>query len=141
MALKSPALRSSNHAAYSLFYHVIFCTKYRHKAITAQMLARLEQNFRQALQNWGCSLVEFGGESDHVHLLVEAKPSLDLSRLIGSLKTSSARLMRKDFSEHLRRFYWKPYFWSKSYAVLSVGGRAPLESLLRYIQNQDAPKS
>ncbi|MHB1321625.1 MAG: transposase [Acidithiobacillus ferrivorans] len=35
--------------------------------------------------------MEFGGESDHVHLLVEIHPALNISTLINNLKTASAR--------------------------------------------------
>lgn len=133
------ALRTRNHAAFRIFYHVVFSVKYRHKAITAEMLVRLREVFEHVLAQWDCRLVEFGGEADHVHLLIDAKPALDLSRLIGNLKTVSARRMRQEYATHLRRYFWKPYFWNKAYAVISVGGRAPLEALLQYIQDQDAP--
>lgn len=44
--------------------------KYRRKAITAEMLARMEIIFADVLEKWRCRLVEFGGESDHVHMLL-----------------------------------------------------------------------
>jgi putative transposase len=47
--------------------------------------------------------------------------------------------MRKEFSEHLATFYWKPVFWSGSYYVASSGG-APIEALKAYIKNQEAPQ-
>ena len=103
------------------------------------MLARLQVIFTDTHEKWGCRMVEFGGEADHVHLLIEGKPAMDLSRMIGNLKTVSARTIRKEFAEVLRPFFWKPYFWNKAYAVVSVGGRAPIETLLQYIQDQDAP--
>lgn len=103
------------------------------------MLSRLEVVFVEVLQKWRCRLVKFGGEADHVHLLVEAHPALDLSRMIGNLKTVSARRMRSEYAQHLARYFWKPYFWNKAYAVITVGGRAPLAVLLRYIENQDEP--
>lgn len=64
---------------------------------------------------------------------------MDLSRLIGNLKTVSARRMRKEYADHLKRYFCKPVFWNSAYAVITVGGRAPLETLLQYIQDQDTP--
>ncbi|NEP02967.1 MAG: IS200/IS605 family transposase [Symploca sp. SIO2E9] len=84
-------------------------------------------------------MLEFGGEADHVHLLIEAHPAMDLSQMIGNLKTVTSRRIRAEYAEHLRRYYWKPFFWSKSYAVISVGGRAPLAKLVEYICSQDKP--
>ena len=133
------ALRTTNHAAHRIYYHIIFSVKYRNKCINADILRRLEIVFGDVLEKWRCRLVEFGGEADHVHLLIEAHPALDLSRLIGNLKTVSARRIRAEYAEHLQKYFWKNMFWNKAYAVISVGGRAPLETLLEYIQDQDSP--
>lgn len=136
--MESDPLKTQNHSAFKLYYHIIFTVKYRKKCITAPMLKRMEAVFADVLQKWRCRLVEFNGP-DHVHLLIEAHPALDLSRLIGNLKTVSARRIRAEFEEHLKQFFWKPYFWNKAYAVITVGGRANLETLLKYIQDQDSP--
>lgn len=133
-------MRARNHAVFLLHYHIVLSVKYRHKAITSDMLERLREVFQHVLEQWGCHLVEFGGEADHVHLLIEGKPAMDLSRLVGNLKTVSARRMRQEYADHLRRYFWKPYFWNKAYAVISVGGRAPLATLLQYIQDQESPE-
>jgi putative transposase len=48
--------------------------------------------------------LEFGGEEDHVHLLVDIHPALDISVLINNLKTASARRARARPRRHpLRR--------------------------------------
>ncbi|MBB5497107.1 transposase [Paraburkholderia sp. MM5384-R2] len=48
-------------------------------------------------------LVEFGGEPDRVHVLIDIHPALDISVLINNLKTASARRARNRFADHLRR--------------------------------------
>jgi putative transposase len=132
-------LKTASHAAFRIRYHLVFVIKYRHPVLTAQMLERLQEVFSHVATKWRCELIEFGGESDHVHLLVEAHPSMDLSRFAGNLKTVSARRMRNEFSDHLRTYFWKPYFWSRSYAVLSVGTGAPLQTLIEYVRAQERP--
>ncbi len=137
--MENQQLRIGNHAAYKLYYHIVLSVKYRHPAITAEMLTRLEDVATTVLGKWRCRLIEFGGEADHIHLLVEAHPAMDLSRMIGNLKTVTARRLRSEYPEHLAKYFWKPYFWNKAYAVVSVGGRASLETLLAYIQDQETP--
>jgi putative transposase len=83
--------------------------------------------------------MEFNGESDHIHLLLNAHPALDLSKLINSMKTVSSRLIRKEFATHLKKYYWKPVFWTRAYCLLTCGG-APLEIIKQYIEKQDKPK-
>ena len=130
--------RSKNHATFRLQYHVIFIVKYRHKCLNGELLGRLEDVFRDVLRKWDCDLLEFSGESDHCHLLLDAHPAMDLSRLVGNLKTVSARRIRSEYAEHLRPYFWKPYFWSRSYCIVSAGG-AGIDRLRDYIRNQDRP--
>ena len=84
-------LKTTNHAAHSLYYHVILTIKYRNKCLTGEMLDRLRELFAKGCVQWRCRLVEFGGEADHVHLLIEGHPAMYLARMIGNLKTVSAR--------------------------------------------------
>ena len=84
------------------------------------------------------SRVEFNGETDHIHLLVHYPPKIALSRLVGSLKGVSARLLRKEFPDHIRRYLWGQHFWSPSYFAASCGG-APLAAIAEYITHQKRP--
>lgn len=135
-------LRTRSNSAFRLIYHLVLVTKFRRKSLTAEMLSHLETIFNETLNKWDCTLIEFGGESDHIHLLFETIPSIDLSKLVNNLKTVSSRLMRRDFKAHLKKFYWseKPMFWGGSYAIISVGAQAPLEKLIEYVQNQEKPE-
>lgn len=88
----------------------------------------------------GCRLLEFSGESDHVHLLVDFHPRNSIAAVAGSLKSSSSRMVKKEFPQQYKKYYWgKVAFWSNSYYVASAGG-APIETLKQYIQGQDKPK-
>uniref|UniRef100_UPI002FBE0F08 IS200/IS605 family transposase n=2 Tax=Borrelia recurrentis TaxID=44449 RepID=UPI002FBE0F08 len=56
------------------------------------------------------------------YLLLEFTPNIEPSKFINILKTVSSRLIRKKYSTHLDKYYWKPYFWSRSYCLISTGG-------------------
>ncbi len=131
----APKNQSNAHAVYNLKRHIVFVTRYRRKTLTPELLADLEAAFAQILTAWRCVLLEFGGEPDHVHLLVSIHPALDISVLINNLKTASARRARIRFAEHLSRFYWKPLFWHRAYFVSPVGG-ASLETVIAYVERQ-----
>lgn len=130
-------LNSLNHCVFNLHYHLVFVTKYRRKAISDAMLARLKEIFRGAVKKFDGDLIEFNGEADHVHLLLSLNPKVCLSSLAGNLKTVSARKIRKEFAPELHDIYWKPVFWSRSYCILTCGG-APLSIIKQYIENQQA---
>ena len=127
--------RSSSHAVFDIKLHIVFVTKYRRKTLTPELLDYLKEAFADCLAAWRCKLVEFGGEPDHVHLLVDIHPALDISVLINNLKTASARRARNRFAEHLAPFYKKPLFWHRAYFVGSVGG-ATLETVRAYVDAQ-----
>ncbi|MHB1605097.1 MAG: IS200/IS605 family transposase, partial [Leptospirales bacterium] len=97
------------------------------KTLAPELLDCLHDPFGLILADWRCTLLEFGGEADHVHLLVEIHPALNISTLINNLKTASARRVRNRFPDHLKPFYSKPYFWHRAYYVGSVAG-ATLET-------------
>jgi putative transposase len=101
----------------------------------------MESIFRETLIKWRSSLIDFSGENAHVHLVIETHPSLNLSQLIANLKTVSSRLIRKEYAEYLSKYFWKPYFWSKSYGIKSISRGADLEKIIEYVKNQEKPTS
>ncbi|MCA3176009.1 MAG: IS200/IS605 family transposase [Burkholderiales bacterium] len=127
--------RSSSHAVFSIKLHIVFVTKYRRMTLTPALLEYLETAFSEILGAWRCKLLQFGGESDHIHMLVDIHPALNISVLINNLKTASARRARNRFAEHLALFYKKPLFWHRAYYVGSVGG-ATLEQVRAYVEAQ-----
>ena len=117
---------------------MVFVTRYRHNVFGDSHLQRLEEVFRPVCEDFECQLVEFNGEANHVHLLVNFPPKVALSKLVNSLKGVSSRRMRQEFPE-LARHYWRAErLWSGSYFAGSVGG-APIEVLRQYIEQQDRP--
>jgi putative transposase len=66
----SNEIRPGRHCIFTLHAHLVFVTKYRHRVFTARHLERMEEIERAVCVDFECELVEFNGESDHVHLLV-----------------------------------------------------------------------
>ncbi|MGT5280898.1 IS200/IS605 family transposase, partial [Escherichia coli] len=79
-------------------------------------------------------LKESNGDVDHVHMLIEYPPTVQLSVLVNSLKAVTSRRLRNEFLD-LRGAYGKAVLWSRSYFAGSCGG-APLEVVKQYIQHQ-----
>lgn len=133
-----PHFRKASHCVFSIHLHVYFVPKYRKHVFNAAMVKRLEEIFVRVLKKRKCTLEECGAEDNHIHLLIDLHPDNNISSLIGSLKSSSSRILRKEFAEELSQFYWKDVLWGEQYFVASTGG-APIEILKQYIQNQDSP--
>lgn len=131
----SRQLNSNRHAKYSLKFHLVVVTKYRYKCIDKKMLKELNHIFTRLLQSKNGKLLEFNGEADHIHLLLEVPPQIKLSQLVNTLKTVSSRLIKKEFKSNIEKYYTDEGFWSRSYCIVSTGG-ASIETIKKYIEEQ-----
>ncbi len=134
----SQAIRTGRHCVFSLHAHLVFVTKYRRHVFDAVAIEYLRGHFERVCEKAGATLVEMNGEDDHVHLLVEYPPNVQLSALVNSLKGVSSRLLRKDRPDIAKR-YWRDVLWSPSYFAASCGG-APLSVIQQYIEQQRTPE-
>lgn len=132
-------LRSHPHCIFNLKAHLVLVTAYRRRVIDAEILQDIEEHVRRVCQMSDVQLLEFSGEPDHVHLLIELHPSIEPAKLINSIKTVSSRMVRKKFGEQLRKQLWKDRFWSRSYCLISVGDGATTDIIKQYIQAQNKP--
>ncbi len=122
----------------NLHVHLVFTTKYRRGAFTDEILTRCREVMADISADFGAELTEFNGEDDHVHLLIQYPPTVQLSVLVNSLKGVSARYLRREFTAHLTKYLWGERLWSPSYFAGSCGG-APLSIVKQYIEDQRRP--
>ena len=102
--------------------------------LSPEALDTLKGICSKVCEDFQATLVALDGEDDHVHLLVEYPPQVQLSKRVNSLKGVSSRLLRKELPAMASR-YWKGVLWTPSYFAASCGG-APLEVVKQYVENQ-----
>ena len=102
------------------------------------MLDDLRQIFESVCTDFEAQLVEFDGEHDHVHLLVNSPPKVSISKLVNSLKGVSSRMIRQKNYPSIREKLWGGALWSPSYFAGSCGG-APITMIRQYIEQQNTP--
>jgi putative transposase len=135
---KSTDLRRGRTCVFLMHVHLVFVTKYRRKVFTKQILEELRIIFVDVCNDFEAMLMEFEGEGDHVHLLVNYPPKIAVSKLVNSLKGVSSRLIRKKQYPSIQRSLWGDHLWSPSYFAGACGG-APLSVIRQYIEQQDSP--
>lgn len=131
-------IRTGRHCVFMMHVHLVFVTKYRRKVFTKQIIEDLHEIFSRVCQSFEAELTEFEGEGDHVHLLVNYPPKVQISKLVNSLKTASSRVIRKKAYPTVQRSLWGGALWSPSYFAGSCGG-APIDVVKKYIQDQESP--
>jgi Transposase and inactivated derivatives len=125
------------HRVYSLIFHIILIVKYRKKVFenqdiidfTKETLDKISHDFQVSVleQECGC---------DHIHLLISAKPTIDITKYLNILKGHSSRAIRSQFKEFLKDKLWGDSFWSDSYFI-ATAGNVSIDDLKKYIENQN----
>ncbi len=131
----STTFRRERHSVTELKIHLVCVTKYRRSVFTGESIDLIEKSFREVAEKMNFQVLEFNGETDHIHVLIEYPPKLSISSIVNALKGVSSR-------RYGQAGYPKPYgkdaLWSPSYFASSVGG-APIEILKQYIKEQLKP--
>ena len=119
--------------------HLVLTTKYRRKVLTGLMINRLKDVVNDLCVKWDCKVIEFNGEDNHIHLLFQYYPQLELPKFIGNIKSVTSRRLRQEFPEEINKVYWKKVLWNESYFIASCGG-VTISVLKDYIENQEKPQ-
>ncbi|MEU5939234.1 IS200/IS605 family transposase [Micromonospora sp. NPDC047548] len=131
-------VRTGRNCVFVLHAHLVFVTKFRHRVFADRHLTRLEEIMRAVCADFECELVEFNGEGEHVHLLVNFPPKVALPKLVNSLKGVSSRRLRQEFPDLVRHYHRANRLWSASYFAGSIDG-APLTTPRQHIEQQNQP--
>lgn len=126
---------TNRHSCYLLQYHLVLITKYRHPVIVNELEKYLKEYIYSYFKKQKCNIIELETNLDHVHILFECSPNIKLSEFINTFKSASSRIIRNNFKEELKPYYWKPYFWSNSYFIATVS-EISTAILQKYIQDQ-----
>jgi len=131
-------LDKSGNAVFSLTYHLVLVIKYRQKVFESEiMINDLKDIFNKISADFGVDIIEQECGTDHIHLLIKTRPSLDLTKYINILKGHSSRELRKKHKDFLKNKLWGDHFWSPSY-FLSTSGNVSIDILKQYVENQRA---
>ena len=127
----------NRHSCFLLQYHLVLVTKYRNPVLTGRIKDHVYHTIRSTMEEKNIHIIEMNGEADHIHILFECGPEIAPLALATVLKTRSARFVRRDLMEEVKKYYWsdEPLFWSKSYFVCTIGENNK-EAVEKYIQNQ-----
>ena len=84
------------------------------------------------MNKWWIS--ELSIEEDHVHIIIQTKPSDSVAEVVQRLKGGTSRVIRKEYPE-LEEFLWGDSFWADGYFAETVGN-VDEDVVRRYIREQ-----
>lgn len=114
-----------------LKYHLIWVPRRRRKVLIGAVAERLEDLLREKAGELSVEIEHLTIQPDHLHMFVNAPPSLAVSQLVYRFKGYTSRVLRQEFS-HLRKM---PSMWTTAYFA-TTAGRVSEATIQRYIEAQ-----
>jgi REP element-mobilizing transposase RayT len=113
----------------ALFYHIIFSTKNREPWISREIEERIWKYIGGIARNHQMSALQIGGIDDHVHALINARPTFAPCEIAQLLKGESSKWIHNEFPK-LRLFSWQD-----GYGAFTVS-KSGVDNVIEYIRNQ-----
>jgi len=113
-----------------IYYHVVFSTKNRERALLANRRDDLFRYIWGILKNKDCHLYRISGVEDHLHILTEIHPTIALADLVKDIKIST--------SSWIKQNHVFPSFdhWQEGYGAFTVS-HGDKDAVIEYIKRQE----
>lgn len=101
-------------------------------------LALISDDFREELHKYisgivrkqNQKLISMNGMADHLHILIGLRPTMALADLVRDIKSDSSEWVNK------KKLARGKFGWQEGYGAFSYG-HSQLDTIIRYIQNQE----
>ena len=127
--------RLGAHTKTDLKVHLVWIPKYRKKVLTGEVAVRTRDLLRQIAMEHELDIISGKVATDHVHMFIGYRPTLNISKIVQWLKGVSSRVLLQEFA-HLRRQFWGKLFWARGYLAVSSGNITD-EMIQKYIEEQE----
>jgi len=122
------------HTKHRHIFHVVWIPKYRKRILCGEIAKRIEALLRQCAEVNRWELHELNVQRDHVHVLIQITPNINLSNVVQLFKGGSSRVIRAEFPD-LEEHLWGDSFWADGYFSETIG-KVNWETIREYIKNQ-----
>lgn len=115
--------KRSKTCVYNIWYHIIWCPKYRRRVLVNDVETRLKQLLIEQSTKNGYSIESMEVMPDHIHIFI---------KVVQQLKGYTSRMLRMEFPHLKTRM---PTLWTRSYYCESVG-HISQQTIEKYILDQ-----
>jgi putative transposase len=113
-----------------IYIQTVFAVSNRMSLIKPDFKEDLYKYITGIIRNQGQKLISINGMTDLVHILIGFKPSMALADLVRDIKADSSTYVNKNKWVH------GAFSWQEGYGAFSYG-HSQLDTIIRYIQNQE----
>mgnify|MGYP001564154227 CR=1 FL=1 len=131
------ATKKTSHARYDLWYHLVWCTKYRKRIfLNPHVREKVKTIFKTIASHYDIEFGELNLLSDHVHFSISAPPRIAPARIVQILKSVSTKLIFQEFPALRTTEYWGGEIWAGGYFIRSVGQGITKQQIDKYVREQ-----
>jgi putative transposase len=113
----------------SLYYHLVWSTKYRLPLIDVAWEEELFGYMRGKAVALECKMFAINGTADHMHIAISIPAKLAVATLVGQLKGASSHRVNELFVPH------KAFAWQSEYGAFTFSENS-LPRVVNYVNNQ-----
>jgi len=121
-----------SHAVYDTKYHLVWAPKYRKLVLRGDVKETVEYTFREVAKNHDLQIDTLEIAQDHVHIFLSFPPRYSIAKVVGMLKSISAKEV---FNQHpeVEDELWGGQFWEDGYFARTVGDKVTEKVIRNYI--------
>ena len=126
-------LKRTSHAVYDTKYRLVWTPKYRKWILRGDVREKVGEVIGEIAENHVFEIDTMEIAQDHIRIFLSFPPRYSISRVVGMLKSISARVI---FEEHpeVKKDLWGGEFWEDGYFVRTVGDKVTAEVIRKYIE-------
>lgn len=113
-----------------IFYHVVFAVRNRESLIIPSVKEDLYKYISGIVTNQKQKLFIINGMPDHVHLLLNCKPNMNLSDLVREIKEHSTKFIND------KKLLRGKFYWQAGFGAFTVS-KKDVAMILNYIKTQE----
>ena len=124
-----------SHNVTVLMYHLVFPAKYRRAVIDAEVDEVLKGTCIEIEKRYQVKFLEIGTDRDHVHFLVQSVPMYSVTKLVGMIKSITAREVFRRCPK-VKKQLWGGEFWTDGYFASTVGKHGDEQMIGQYVKKR-----
>lgn len=113
-----------------IYIQTVFAVSNRLSLIQPDFKEDLFKYITGIVTKQGQKLISINGMPDHIHILIGLRPAMALADLVREIKAESSNFVNRE------KFVRGKFSWQEGYGAFSYG-HSQLDTIIRYIQNQE----
>jgi len=130
----------TSHSVYKIRYHMVTAVKYRKSLLNTEVEECIRETLKGISERYEIIIDEIGFDQNHIHIFCGSSPSLSPLRIIGIIKSITARKVFEKFPKLKKKELWGGEFWSTGKYIGTVGEASSEKVIRTYIKNQSIDK-